>query len=223
MASSGMIFRVYEQCDRWMAPERWQLDLRGADLNPRGPYADRITKRDACKEIEGPADLIVIDIPYFRLVAGTYSKDPADLANMTDLDQYDDALHRLALSCRKAQRVGGRTVIIAASAYANVPTREEVQIDVRVLDAFRRAGYEPKRRASAPRRIQQRQDPRQAQMNNLARENRTMLSEDVAVQCFVATDRTPSAAELHAVWAKATDQERAAFKAGIAAWVPGEP
>jgi ParB family chromosome partitioning protein len=151
MAGSGMIFRVYEERHRWMGAKPWEVDLRGADLSPRGEYKDRIAQRDALEEIEGPTDLIVIDIPYFCLIAGKYSKNPTDLANMTDLDRYDDALHRPARSCRKAQRVGGRTVVIAASAYADVKTREEVQIDVRVIVAFRRVGYEPRRGVSAPR------------------------------------------------------------------------
>jgi hypothetical protein len=212
MAGSGMIFHVYEERHRWMGDEPWEVDLRGADLNPWGLYADRIAKRDAIKDgIEGPADLIVIDIPYFRLVAGQYSKDPADLANIKDLDEYDNALHRLALSCRKAQRAGGRAVIIAASAYVDHETRQEVQISVRILDAFRRAGYALQREVSSPRRIQQTQNPRMAILNNLARERRLMLSEDVRVQCFVATDSTFGEAELLAAWDRASEEQRDAF------------
>jgi hypothetical protein len=212
MAGSGMIFQVYEDRARWMGEEPWGLDLRGADLNPRGAYKSRIVQGDACEEIEGPADLIVADIPYFGRCENLYSDDPADLGNM-DLAQHDDALARLARSCRRAQPPGGRTVIIAASAYVDLKTGQEVQLSVRILDAFRRAGYELRREAYSPLRIQQRQDPTMAYLNNLARERQIMLCDMAVVLCFEATDHSSGFAELLAAWARTTDEERAAFAA----------
>jgi hypothetical protein len=213
MAGSGMIFRVYEDRARWMGDEVWDLDLRGADLNPRGEYKNRIAQRDALESIEGPADLIITDVPYFGLCEKLYSDKAADLGNM-DLAQYDDALARLAVSCRQAQSPGGRTVIIVAAAYVDInKTWRRELIMLRVADAFRRAGYEAVDAAFATRRIQQEQTVEMARTNRQAREHRVMLSETSVVFCFEVTDGPSDEADLGTPWDGATDERRAAFVA----------
>jgi hypothetical protein len=212
VAGSGMIFRVYEDRARWMGDEPWDLDVRGADLNPRGECKDRIAQRDALEGIEGPADLIIADIPYFGLCENLYSDKAADLGNM-GLAQYDDALVRLARSCRQAQPPGGRTVIIVAAAYVDLKAWRRELIMLRVADAFRRAGYEAVDAAFATRRIQQEQTVKMARTNRQARERRVMLSEISVIFCFEATDRSSGLAELLAAWVKTTDEQRATFVA----------
>ena len=185
MAGSGMIFHVYERRDVWMGDQPWELDLRGADLNPRGPYKDRIAQRDACEEIEGRADLIVADIPYFGMCEKQYSKNPRDMGNM-DWPTYRDMLPRLAANCRRAQPHGGRTVIITPRNFRDHKAGRRVSLDRLVIAAFEAAGYVLVDSADATRRIQQRQDPTMAHLNNVARETRTMLSDMSAVLCFEA-------------------------------------
>jgi ParB family chromosome partitioning protein len=211
-----MILHVYDDRARWMGKEPWDLDLRAFDLTPRGPYADegRIRQGDALVRIEGPADLIIADIPYFGQCGGVYGDHPANMGDM-DWPAYQAALARLARSCRKAQRAGGRTVIIAAAAFDYHEAGRREVIMLQIVDAFRRAGYEGVDAAFSTRRIQQHQGVRMACLNNKARERRLMLSDMLAVLCFEATDRTPDEAELHVAWAKASDQARAAFLATI--------
>jgi hypothetical protein len=188
MAGSGMVLHVYDDRRRWMGKEPWDLDLRAFDLTPRGEYADRIAQRDALESIEGPADLIIADIPYFGQCRGRYySKSSRNMANM-DWPAYQDALARLARSCRKAQQVGSRTVIIAAAAFDDDKARRRELIMLHIVDAFRRAGYEAADIAFSTRRIQQHQDPNMARNNTLARERRLMLSDMLVVLCFEAAE-----------------------------------
>ena len=190
MAGSGMILHVHDNRERWMGPKPWSLDLRAFDLTPRGPYADegRIAQADALEGIEGPADLIIADIPYFGQCRGRYySKSSRNMANM-DWPAYQDALARLARSCRKAQQVGSRTVIIAAAAFDDDKARRRELIMLHIVDAFRRAGYEAADIAFSTRRIQQHQDPNMARNNTLARERRLMLSDMLVVLCFEAAE-----------------------------------
>jgi hypothetical protein len=214
MAGSGMILHVHDNRERWMGPKPWSLDLRAFDLTPRGPYADegRIAQADALEGIEGPADLIIADIPYFGQCRGAYPGHPSNLGDMA-LPAYQDALARLAASCRRAHRHGGRTVIITAANHADLKAGRRVRLDRLVTAAFEGAGYAEIDSAYATRRIQQTQTPRMAIMNNLARERRTMLSDMAAVLCFEATDHSSGLAGLPAAWAKATEEQRAAFAA----------
>jgi hypothetical protein len=187
MAGSGQILRVYDDRARWMGEEPWDLDLRAFDLTPRGPYADesRIAQADALERIDGPADLIVADIPYFGQCRGAYPAHPANMADM-DLPAYQDALARLAANCRRAQLHGGRTVIVVSAAYVDKAAQRRLPIDLMIIDAFARAGYGVFDRAFASRRIQQTQSIDAARNNNLAREDRLMQSDMSVVLCFEA-------------------------------------
>jgi hypothetical protein len=187
MAGSGMILHVHDNRERWMGPKPWSLDLRAFDLTPRGPYADegRIAQADALEGIEGPADLIIADIPYFGQCRGAYPAHPANMADM-DLPAYQDALARLAANCRRAQPHGGRTVIVVSAAYVDKAAQRRLPIDLMIIDAFARAGYGVFDRAFASRRIQQTQSIDAARNNNLAREDRLMQSDMSVVLCFEA-------------------------------------
>jgi hypothetical protein len=189
MAGSGMLLHVYDDRARWMGSEPWDLDLRAFDLTTRGPYADegRIRQGDALVGIEGPADLIIADIPYFGQCRDAYPAHPSNLADM-DLPAYRDALPRLAASCRRAQPNGGRSVIVTAASYADIKARRRVRLDRLVTAAFEAVGYTEIDSAYATRRIQQRQDLDQARLNNDARRARTMQSDMAVVLCFEATD-----------------------------------
>jgi hypothetical protein len=107
------------------------------------------------------------------------------MANM-NLEEYREALPRLAASCRRAQPDGGRTVIITAANHADLKAQRRVRLDRLVTAAFEGVGYAEIDSAYATRRIQQRQDPNMARTNNDARERRTMLSDIAVVLCFEA-------------------------------------
>jgi hypothetical protein len=186
-AGSGQILRVYDDRARWMGRQPWDLDLRAFELTPRGPYADegRIAQADALESIEGPADLIIADIPYFGQCRRAYPAHPSNLADM-NLEEYREALPRLAASCRRAQPDGGRTVIVVSAAYVDKAAQRRLPIDLMVIDAFAPGGYGVFDRAFASRRIQQAQNIDIARNNNLAREDRLIQSDISVVLCFEA-------------------------------------
>jgi 5-methylcytosine-specific restriction endonuclease McrA len=98
MAGSGLIWKVWEDRRRWLrgwpelAGHDWSdedldapLTLRTFDLNPRGPYADRIGQHDLSSGFPiDHADYIFMDVPYFAIVNGQYSTKGEDLANMDE-------------------------------------------------------------------------------------------------------------------------------------------
>src|SRR5215217_5675784 len=81
MAGAGQIMRVYENRAEWARPEPRDLDIRMFDLSPRGPYAHLIMRHDLRTGFPIPhADYIVMDVPYFGMVEGQYSRMEEDLA-----------------------------------------------------------------------------------------------------------------------------------------------
>lgn len=184
MAGSGQIMRVYEARHEWAIPEPWELDIRMFDLNPRGRYAGEITHNDLTKglPVDQP-DYIVMDVPYFGMVEGQYSNKTEDLANMA-LDDWASAMDKIAAVCAQAQ-VEGTLCTTVCPNYADVKAKRRVMASKLVEKAFERAGYELFDTAFAARHIQQSQQPGMGQLNNLAKRNRTPLTDMAVVATFV--------------------------------------
>lgn len=178
MAGSGMAWHVYDRRTEWMNGGYFDFDVRMYDLNPRGPYAEKITKRDATKWV-AKADLAFFDLPYFGMVKNQYSDKASDLANM-DLDDWMQAVDRIAANCRdKCDRV-----VIVTPQYADRDNVLLVPIPNLVANIFWDNGFCVYEKAYSSRAIQKTQNPRQAMLNNEAKKTKLMLTDMSEVICF---------------------------------------
>ncbi len=183
MAGAGQIMRVYQRRDEWAIPAPWDLDLRMFDLNPRGPYVTMIRQNDLTISLPVErADYVIMDVPYFGMVEGQYSKKAEDLANM-GAEAWAGAISAIARSCRRVQKVGGLCTVICPN-FRQIKTGEVVLTTAVVREAFLSAGYVLHDLAYASRRIQQDQSPGMGIKNNMAKRNRTMLTDISEVQTF---------------------------------------
>lgn len=183
MAGSGQALRVYEDRERWGRGRDLSFTLRLFDRFPRGPYRDHIEKLDATGGL--PAgyhpDYIFMDVPYFQMVAGAYSADPDDIANM-DLPAWGEAMQQVAAACATAQHPGSLCTVMAPN------TADWDAGRIMVCDLIRQwwtaAGYALHDIAYSTRRIQQAQNPTMASTNNKAKRTRVMLSDIAELQTF---------------------------------------
>ena len=183
MAGSGQIARVYEDRETWMRPDVWDVDLRMFDLNPRGPYADRIAYNDLTLGLPiDRADYIVMDVPYLGIVEGQYSDKPEDLANMAR-EPWTKAMEAIGCACAAVQPEDGLCTVIATN-YRETATGQIVLATELIRTAFDAAGYVLHDIAYAARRIQQDQSPQMAFLNANAKGTRVMLTDMAEVMTF---------------------------------------
>jgi hypothetical protein len=188
MAGVGQIKYVYDCRDEWAIPEPWDLDLRMFDLSPRGEYAHLIEQNDLTIGLPvygSDYDYIIMDVPYFGMVGGQYSNKSSDLANMK-IHQWSKAISAIARSCRDAQVGGGLSTVISPN-FRQIKTREVILTTVIVREAFRAAGYVLRDLAYASRRVQQDQSPGMGRTNNMAKRNRTMMTDISEILTFERT------------------------------------
>jgi hypothetical protein len=189
MAGSGMAWHVYRDRERWIPPAESLdfADFHLFDLNPRGPYRERITRHDATEP--PPVERInyaFADVPYFGMVKGQYGDSgPANLANQ-DLPAWVDSIRRMTTSLATRQCEGDRaTVVTPNHADLKVVDDPYLMIDQMVIEAFRSAGYRLFHRVASSRRIQQDQSPNQARLNADAKRRRVLLTDMSYVLTFV--------------------------------------
>jgi ParB family chromosome partitioning protein len=183
MAGSGQVWRVYEARQEWMGKHVYDFDIKMFDLTPRGQYKDLITQHDLIKSfpVANP-DYIVMDIPYYGMVAQQYSDKAEDLANMA-LEDWKVAMSAIAKNCAWAQKTGTLCTIISPN-YRDVANGLIVMVTDIIRYLWELAGYSLHDKAYSSRRIQQHQTPQMARMNNHAKANRIMLTDITEVLTF---------------------------------------
>ena len=175
MAGSGMLYHVWLSQSEWNPGTDLKLDVRMADLSPRGRYKDRIKRCDLLTDLpRDGADYIIIDPPYFGTATGQYSRSGNDLANMGQ-DDWNQAMTAVAAQCRKMQTAGGRCTIIVPN-HRDLATGRRTMFPDIVTRLFRKTGYRLYDKTYASRRSQQRQDRKIAVLNNRARQRRMPLA-----------------------------------------------
>lgn len=184
MAGSGMLFQVWDDRDKWIGSEPWDIKVVLSDLFPRGPHAKQILLCDLLKEFPTEkADYIIIDPPYCGLVNGQYSDLPNDLANM-DTSQWVNAMEHIARRFRTVQGKRGRCSVIVPN-NRTITTGERILFPEIVRRVFCRAGYELYDVTYASRRSQQKQGRQMGILNNRARRERVPLADVSEVLTFV--------------------------------------
>lgn len=183
MAGSGQAWRVYEARQEWMGQHIYDFKLKMFDLTPRGKYKDLITQHDLTKSfpVEHP-DYIVMDIPYYGMVAQQYSNKSEDLANMA-LEDWQVAMGTIAKNCAAAQQTGTLCTIISPN-YRDVTKRQIFMATDTIRSLWELAGYLLHDKAYSSRRIQQNQTPQMARMNNQAKTNQIMLTDITEILTF---------------------------------------
>ncbi|MEG4962813.1 MULTISPECIES: hypothetical protein [unclassified Microcoleus] len=183
MAGSGQAWRVYEARQEWMGQHVYDFKLKMFDLTPRGKYKDLIIQHDLTKSfpVENP-DYIVMDIPYYGMVAQQYSNKSEDLANMS-LEDWQIAIARIAKNCATAQKTGTLCTVISPN-YRDVANGLIVMVTDIIRSLWESAGYILHDKAYSSRRIQQNQTPQMARMNNQAKANRIMLTDITEILTF---------------------------------------
>ncbi len=183
MAGSGQIWRVYEARQEWMGQKVYDFKLKMFDLTPCGKYQNLITQHDLMKSfpVANP-DYIVMDIPYYGMVAGQYSDKHEDLANMA-LEDWKKAMFKIAKNCAAAQQIGTLCTIISPN-YRNVAKKQILVVTDLIRYWWESAGYLLYDKAYSSRRIQQNQTPQMARMNNQAKANQIMLTDITEILTF---------------------------------------
>lgn len=183
MAGSGQAWRVYESRQEWMGQHIYDFNLKMFDLTPRGKYKDLITQHDLTKffPVENPA-YIVMDIPYYGMVAQQYSNKPEDLANM-DLKEWQIAMNTIAKNCAAVQQKGALCTVISPN-YRDVIKEQIFMVTDMIRSMWEMAGYLLYDKAYSSRRIQQSQTPQMARMNNQAKAHQTMLTDITEILTF---------------------------------------
>jgi ParB family chromosome partitioning protein len=183
MAGSGQAWRVYEDRQEWMGQHVYDFKLKMFDLTPRGKYKDLIIQHDLTKSfpVENP-DYIVMDIPYYGMVAQQYSNKSEDLANMS-LEDWQIAIARIAKNCAVAQKIGTLCTVISPN-YRDVANGLIVMVTDIIRSLWESAGYILHDKAYSSRRIQQNQTPHMARMNNKAKANQIMLTDITEILTF---------------------------------------
>jgi hypothetical protein len=183
MAGSGQAWRVYESRQEWMGQHIYDFNLKMFDLTPRGKYKDLITQHDLTKifPVENPA-YIVMDIPYYGMVAQQYSNKSEDLANM-NLKEWQIAMTTIAKNCAAVQKKGALCTVISPN-YRDVIKEQIFMVTDMIRSMWEMAGYLLYDKAYSSRRIQQSQTPQMARMNNQAKAHQTMLTDITEILTF---------------------------------------
>lgn len=185
MAGSGQIMDVYLDRAEWGRPEPWDLDIRMFDLTPPeiGEYANLIKPNDLIRGLPlERANYIVMDIPYFGMVKGQYSRKRDDLANM-DRPGWTAAIAMIAQSCARVQLIDDHCTVIAPN-YRDIKQGTIFLATTIVRSAFIEAGYRLHDLAYASRRIQQTQNAGMGKLNNAAKREKIMLTDISEIMTF---------------------------------------
>lgn len=149
--------------------------LRRYFVSDRKPIIERekeIRKHDITDGLPKPPQwkdvkLVYLDPPYWKQAEGKYSKDPADLANMT-LDKFTDTLSKLITSFGKKLSKGSVIALIIQPTQWNAPRHKYTD---HVADMLRLVKLPVDMRFSCPYESQQ----YNAQMVEWAKENKQCL------------------------------------------------
>ena len=187
MAGSGQAMRVYEDRERWARGREVEFNLRLFDRLPRGRYKDQIERHDAtCLLPDGyHPDYVFMDVPYFKMVNGAYSKADTDIANM-DLADWSESMQLVAASVAAAQTRGGLVSVMCPN-FCDWEDGRIMLCDL-IRQWFVAAGYVLHDVAYSTRRIQQAQNPTMAKTNIKAKRERLMLSDIAEIQTFKRVD-----------------------------------
>lgn len=183
MAGAGQVCRVYEARKEWMGQHAYDFELKMFDLTPRGKYKDLIAQHDLTKSFPtANPDYIIMDVPYYGMVAQQYSDKPEDLANMT-LEDWQVAMRAIAKNCAAAQRTGTFCTVISPN-YRDIAKGLIVMVTDQIRIFWESAGYILYDKAYSSRKIQQKQTPSMARINNHAKANRIMLTDITEILTF---------------------------------------
>src|SRR5689334_21982605 len=92
------------------------------------------------------------------------------------IDDWVAAIEKIAAVCAQSQAEGALCTIICTD-YNDVKTRRRVLVSKLVEKAFECVGYDLFDVAYAPRHVQQNQNPGMGALTNLAKQNRTPLTD----------------------------------------------
>jgi hypothetical protein len=184
MAGTGQIKKVYDDRESWMGTHKFDVNLKMFDLNPRGAYKKFIKKNDLTEILPIlDVDYIVIDIPYYGMVNQQYSTKTKDIANLTNYEDWKEAIHKVAQNCYKSQKQGSLCTVITPN-YRDVSTGKILMVTDDTREAWITSGYILYDKAYASRRIQQQQSIAIARMNNMAKSKRILLSDISEILTF---------------------------------------
>jgi hypothetical protein len=180
MAGSGMARYVYEHRDEWMGNQPYDFRLQMFDLTPQ---TEDITAHDLLSgfPVDKP-DYIFLDLPYLGMSKYAYSKKEQDLANM-DESTYLSSINRIALACASSQSIGKLCTVVSPN-YTDHQSLRVINMAEHIRESWRKAGYRLFMETYASRRIQQRQHPTMAKINNVAKERRLPLTDIVLIMTF---------------------------------------
>lgn len=183
MAGSGQAMRVYEDRERWARGRDLNFNLRLFDRLPRGRYKEQTEQHDAtCVLPDGyHPDYVFMDVPYFKMVNGAYSKADTDIANM-DLAGWSESMQLVAASVAAAQTYGGLVSVMCPN-FCDWEDGRIMLCDL-IRQWFVAAGYVLHDLAYSTRKIQQAQNPTMARANIKAKRERLMLSDIAEIQTF---------------------------------------
>lgn len=180
MAGSGMARHVYDHRHEWMGTHAYDFRLRMFDLTPQ---ADDIQEHDLLSSFPvNRPDYIVIDLPYLGMSKYAYSRKREDLANMEE-QAYMASVNRIAQVCADAQTKGKLCTVVSPN-YTDHKQLRVINMAERIRESWRSSGYRLYMETYASRRIQQRQDPTMAKINNVAKERRLPLTDIVLIMTF---------------------------------------
>lgn len=157
-----------------MGKHIYDFKIKMFDLTPRGTYKHLIGQHDLTKSFPvANTDYIVIDIPYYGMVAQQYSDKPEDLANMA-LDDWKVAIAVIAKNCALAQQKGTLGTIISPN-YRDVANGLIIMVTDLIRSFWESTDYVLYDKAYSSRRIQQHQTPQMARINNHAKAKGTVI------------------------------------------------
>jgi hypothetical protein len=182
MAGSGMLHHVWERRSEWMPRDvDMPLTIRLFDLNPRGPYADRIEPHDAREPLPVRPNLAIADVPYFKITAGQYSEKPEDIANADLPEAWAAMIGQVAVALASVQEDEDRVAVVVPNYHDLKEGRFMTAALVR--EVFSDAGYSLADIAYSGRAIQ-RAGRTMLFVNRQAKERRVMLSEISEILLF---------------------------------------
>jgi hypothetical protein len=185
MAGMGQIQRVYDDRKDWMRGDFFDFTLKLLDLNPRGPYEDKIQANDLTEKLPvEKADYIIMDIPYFGMVGNQYSHNSKDIANITNYQDWLKAMHAISKNCSIAQLPQGLCTVITPN-YRHVTSQEILMVTDDIRSIWTSCGYQLFDKAYASRRIQKTQNISMARLNKAAKKQRIMLTDISEILTFI--------------------------------------
>ncbi len=180
MAGSGMARHIYNQRHEWMGAHIYDFRLRLFDLTPQSEEIEEHNILNGLP-VDDP-DYIFLDLPYLGMSKYAYSRKKEDLANM-DENSYLQSVMNLAKVCALGQKPGKLCTVISPN-YTDHQSRRIINMTEHIRESWRSVGYKLYMETYASRRIQQRQHPTMAKINNMAKERRLPLTDIVLIMTF---------------------------------------